>query len=33
MAKNIYDAIDVDNTGYLEVVQVEDFFRQFMRVT
>ena len=31
MTKNIYDAIDTDNAGTLEVKQVEQFVRQFLR--
>ena len=30
MNKNIFDAIDVDNTGTLEVDQVEIFVRNFL---
>ena len=31
MTKNIYDAIDTDNAGTLEVAQVEIFVRNFMK--
>jgi len=31
MTKNIYDAIDTDNTGTLEVEQVERFVRDFLK--
>ena len=31
MTRNIYDAIDTDNSGTLEVSQVEQFVRNFLR--
>ena len=31
MCKNIFDAIDTDNVGTLEVSQVEQFVRSFLR--
>ena len=31
MTKNIYDAIDTDNAGTLEVAQVEIFVRSFLK--
>ena len=31
MTKNIYDAIDTDNAGTLEVGQVEFFVKQFLK--
>ena len=31
MTKNIYDAIDTDNAGTLEVSQVEIFVRSFLK--
>ena len=31
MTKNIYDAIDTDNAGTLEVTQVEIFVRSFLK--
>ena len=31
MTKNIYDAIDTDNAGTLEVSQVEEFVRNFLK--
>ena len=31
MTKNIYDAIDTDNAGTLEVDQVEQFVRNFLK--
>ena len=31
MTKNIYDAIDTDNVGTLEVNQVEEFVRNFLK--
>ena len=33
MTKNIYDAIDTDNVGTLEVAQVEDFVKSFLTGT
>ena len=31
MQKNIYDAIDTDNSGTLNVAQVETFVRTFLK--
>jgi len=31
MTNNIYDAIDTDNSGTLEVDQVEQFVREFLK--